>query len=100
MWVQLRQEDGPARRPPDVLRLSKNPAPGASFPQPGGVFSVLARDFVIRTAILVSRPVFWFPDGHFAWTARFLASRRLFFVPGRSSSVPGSPSFFPEPPSS
>ena len=95
-WIHHRQEDGPAHRPPDVLRLSKNPTPGANSPQPGDVFCVPARDFVIRAAILGSRPVFGFPDGGFAWMDRFLASRRLFFVPGRSSSVPGSLSFFPD----
>jgi hypothetical protein len=101
--IQLRQEDGPAYRPPGVLRLSKNPAPGANSPQPGDVFSVPARDFVVRTAILVSRPVFWLPGRPICLADRFLASRRLFFrsrpliqrsrvsifLPGRLSFFPG-----------
>jgi hypothetical protein len=76
--------------------LSKNLTPGANSSAPGDVFSVPVRDFVIRTAILVSRPFFSIPNGRFAGMSRFLASRQVFFVPGRLSSAPGSFSFFPD----
>src|SRR3982751_120626 len=50
------------------------------FFRPGPNFALRTAILVSRPVFLVSRPVFWLPGRPFAWMTVFLASRRLFFV--------------------
>lgn len=75
--------------------LVKEPPPGANAWLPRVVFPVPAPGFAIRTANLLPQPFFWFPDGRFAWMARFLVSRTVIFLSRLPIWRPGSSSFFP-----
>ena len=98
-----RQEDGPAYRPPDGLRLSKNRdvgAPAFSLELPDAFFLFPAAVFMIPAAFCVPRRFLSLParpdclpgrfldlpDGHLAFRAAILARGLPSNVPAPSSS--------------
>jgi hypothetical protein len=100
--IQLRQEDGPAYRPPDVLRLSKNPRPerisgtrrrffrpGPDFLDPDGDFGVPAGFWLPGRRFCLDGPFSGFLTAFFRSRPLIQRSRVRIFLPGRLSFFPG-----------